>query len=56
MVSGSKKLTSARQVRSTEVLLPSGIGEEATLPGLMGSFGAVVSWHRETGLIRFSIR
>eukprot|EP00435_Cladocopium_sp_Y103_P005493 s2758_g1.t2 len=30
-----------RQVRSTEVLLPSGIGEEATLPGLMGSFGAV---------------
>jgi len=36
------------------VLLPSGIGEEATLPGLMGSFGAVVSWHRETGLIRFS--
>ena len=33
-----------RQVRSTEVLLPNGVGEEATLPGLMGSFGEVVSW------------
>ncbi|CAK8995794.1 unnamed protein product [Durusdinium trenchii] len=36
-----------RQVPGTEVLLPIGVGEEASLPGLMGSFGGVEQYDDE---------